>query len=547
MPRWQALPVAALFVALLAARACAGAVPPELDSCGGFVVDPATQRFVDGCGRQRFFRGANKVEKSPPYFPDPTVFQPGNSATLGDAALQQSLGFNAMRLGVMWAGAFPVRDAGENASYLATVAAISNTFAEGFGLATLVDAHQDLLSEAFCADGAPMWLAHDMAAGAPQAFPLPVTPTPCSFGPDGRPTADCCGRVSGWADFYSSSAVSFAFQQLYTNDTFVGAFSSFYAAVTRAYAPLASGVLGFELLNEPWAGDVNADPLLLVPGVADLQNLQPFYDKVAAAIRAAAAPLPGPVLFYEGVTWDDVFPLGFDALPGADAGLAAISYHYYDLPGLDFDLDIAQRVADAQRLHAGALLTEFAMYPDGFCPDSLACMRRTLDSLDSYAHGYLGWEYATLWNGSAVHEPRAYEMARPFPLAVAGHVRGYALDRNGTGVFTLNFTAPPSAAPPGNATPTAASVLFVSLGLYFPHGVTAAVVAHPADAVFSLSMPCWAGAGAGGSFVNPPAMRCAPAVLPPTPGAPPAYAYGYVVLELTSATGGDVSLVVRGA
>lgn len=38
-------------------------------------------------------------------------------------------------------------------------------------------------------------------------------------------------------------------------------------------------------MNEPWCGDVYADPTLLVPGVADRRNLQPAYDVINAEIR----------------------------------------------------------------------------------------------------------------------------------------------------------------------------------------------------------------------------------------------------------------------
>ncbi len=171
----------------------------ELSSCGSFLVDPATQRFVDGCGRERLFRGVNKVEKTPPYYSSPTVFTPGDSLTPGDAAVQQSLGFNAMRLGVLWAGVTPTRDGGVNSTYLETLADITRVFADDYGINTLVDAHQDTLSEAFCDDGAPIWLAHDMAAGAPQAFPFPVGKSLCTFGPDGRPSYECCSQFKGWS------------------------------------------------------------------------------------------------------------------------------------------------------------------------------------------------------------------------------------------------------------------------------------------------------------------------------------------------------------
>lgn len=331
--------------------------------------------------------------------------------------------------------------------------------------------------------------------------------------------------------------------QLYTNASFSGQFAAFWAAVASAYAPLGGDALvGYEVLNEPWAGDVLANPALLVPGVADRANLQPFYEQVARAIRAVA---PNGVLLFEGVTWDDFFPLGFDALPNAADGLAAVSYHFYDLPGLDFEADIAQRAADMTRLQAGGLLTEFAVYPDGFCPDSLDCMRDTLDTLERYSHGYIGWEYASMWdNATALSEPRAYELARPFPMAVAGHLTGVAFDRNAS-TMTVNFTAPPT--PGGGAAWANATVVFVSLGLYFPGGVTASLAAAPADARAVLTTPCWAGAGAGGARVDPPAMGCAPPPAAPlTPGAPLPYAYGYVQLELESASGGAVSLVITG-
>ncbi len=185
------------------------------------------------------------------------------------------------------------------------------------------------------------------------------------------------------------------------------------------------------------------------------------------------------------------------------------------------------------------MLTEFAMYPDGWCtpgPNDLACMRHTLDVLENHGHGYLGWEYATIWNGQLMNDTRVYEMARPFPMAIGGHVEGYAFERSAR-TFVLNFTVAPGA--PANASTT---VVFASLGLYYAQGFTAAVVAAPADAVHSMSFPCFAGSGAGGSFVSPPAMNCAPATPSPTVGAPAPYAYGYAVLDLTSASGGLVSL-----
>jgi len=56
----------------------------------------------------------------------------------------------------------------------------------------------------------------------------------------------------------------------------------------------------YELINEPWAGNVFAHPTLLLPGNAGSKNLQPTYDKVANAIRSVDA---NTQIFYEPVTW----------------------------------------------------------------------------------------------------------------------------------------------------------------------------------------------------------------------------------------------------
>jgi hypothetical protein len=59
-------------------------------------------------------------------------------------------------------------------------------------------------------------------------------------------------------------------------------------------------VLGFELINEPFAGDVYSDPLMFIPGEAGSKNLMPLYD---ATIPAILAVDPDRLVFYEPVTW----------------------------------------------------------------------------------------------------------------------------------------------------------------------------------------------------------------------------------------------------
>jgi hypothetical protein len=38
-------------------------------------------------------------------------------------------------------------------------------------------------------------------------------------------------------------------------------------------------------MNEPWPGDLYRDPLIMVPGLSEVINMQPAYDIISAAIR----------------------------------------------------------------------------------------------------------------------------------------------------------------------------------------------------------------------------------------------------------------------
>jgi endoglycosylceramidase len=66
------------------------------------------------------------------------------------------------------------------------------------------------------------------------------------------------------------------------------------------YLPSVFSRCRYEIINEPWAGNYLTDPTLLLPGVAGAINLQPFYDKMAKAIRSVDNET---LIFYEPVTW----------------------------------------------------------------------------------------------------------------------------------------------------------------------------------------------------------------------------------------------------
>jgi hypothetical protein len=61
-----------------------------------------------------------------------------------------------------------------------------------------------------------------------------------------------------------------------------------------------SWILGYELLNEPWTGDVFMDASLILPGNAGGQLLEPFFNRASDAIRAVDNET---IVFWEPVTY----------------------------------------------------------------------------------------------------------------------------------------------------------------------------------------------------------------------------------------------------
>merc|ERR1719201_2363786 len=106
---------------------------PIMVTCDVFSVDKTTNRIVDSVGRQRIFHGSNVVYKTTPFIPITTKFDARYSFSAEDADLMASMGYNTIRLGVLWAGLEPTR--GEyNMTYMAQVEDCENSWGTGHPL-----------------------------------------------------------------------------------------------------------------------------------------------------------------------------------------------------------------------------------------------------------------------------------------------------------------------------------------------------------------------------------------------------------------------------
>jgi endoglycosylceramidase len=92
------------------------------------------------------------------------------------------------------------------------------------------------------------------------------------------------------------------------------------------------------------------------PSNADRSRLQPAYDRINTAVRQFDEDV---LIFFAGVTWDDVGP-GFTAPPGGDdfANRSVLAYHYYEPPQADTTAQVDLQRAGARRLGTGLFMTE---------------------------------------------------------------------------------------------------------------------------------------------------------------------------------------------
>eukprot|EP00164_Ancoracysta_twista_P002135 GFYU01002818.1.p1 GENE.GFYU01002818.1~~GFYU01002818.1.p1 ORF type:complete len:519 (-),score=171.59 GFYU01002818.1:109-1665(-) len=437
-----------------------------------------TRGFIDEHGRQRFFHGMNVVQKGTPFHPLTDKFDPVYSFSQKDIDLLADLGLNVIRLGMMWAGVEPTRGKYDD-DYLKLMRQITDDSAKK-GIYTLLDMHQDLLSEKFCGEGVPLWAAEPIVSKlAP--FPMPVQMHGFKLDENGVPPADVCKSIQGsWGNYHFAYATSTAYQALYSNqDGLRDAWAHFWKRVAEEYKT-SDAVLGYELINEPWAGNIYHDPTLLVPGVADKKNLQPAYEHLQSVLREGD---PDAIVFFASVTWDNL-GVGFTDSPGgADyKNKTVFAYHWYNPPNFKQEEHFKAKRNDMKKLGVAGMVTEFGV-ASSFDEekDVHSSMRKTMDVADDYLQSWITWEYKeytgktgysqSLWSiNGTFNEALARVISRTYPQAIAGTAQSFKFVEE-TSAFELQYLIKSDATMP--------TEIFVHQEYHYPNGMT--VTLEPAN------------------------------------------------------------------
>jgi len=211
-------------------------------------------KIKDEDGRERIFHGTNVVNKLEPFVPtNLETFDAMYSFNEEDIDFLASLGYNTLRLGLMWQGAEPI-EGQFNQTYIDQIKKIVDMSAAK-GITPLLNMHQDVYSRKFCGEGFPDWaMESNFNQTKHVAFPWPLA-DPFEVDENLYPSRELCKSID-WPDFHFTQALSSAVGNLYDNKNGLrDKFARFWGYVAEQFKD-SEDIIGYELINEPWAGNI---------------------------------------------------------------------------------------------------------------------------------------------------------------------------------------------------------------------------------------------------------------------------------------------------
>lgn len=429
---------------------------PQLRRDGRWLVDPQNRVVL--------VHGVNAVWKLPPYYPPDDA----EGFTARDAQWLREQGFNGVRLGVLWAGVMPQEGVIDNAYLQASDRVVQLLAAQKIW--TLYDFHQDMMSEEFGGEGVPAWAVEKLKG------PLNTLPPP----------------QLGFPFNYFTPQVSTLFDHLWAGQAEVWAsHAQAWTAVARRWRDQAYH-MGYDLLNEPWAGTlwINClNPALGGCPDADRDKIQPFMDNARRALRSVDA---ANLVWFEPQLLAGGSGLRTGFTPVVGESQLGYSFHNYcphaallQSGALPIPLDLsqtcryfidqvtAQGEAAARRMDAVAAMSEFG------ASDDLTIIRDTLAAADANLGNWFYWQYknwrdpTTQSQGSGAQGLFADDtdlssakpdklrlLVRTYPQATAGIPLAMSFDPD-SGEFSYRYE--PRAA-------QGLTEIYVPLALHYPQG-----------------------------------------------------------------------------
>ncbi|HLN17814.1 MAG TPA: cellulase family glycosylhydrolase [Acidimicrobiales bacterium] len=487
---------------LIAALVTAAAPGPSATSASeltGWLSGPTGPYLTDEHGRVVFLRGVNAVYKYAPFELYPASGQPYNLSAK-DAAEMSRLGFNVVRLGIIWQGLEPgtagpndpaICDRGPAVDPRQFNAAIADAYLDRvaktvavlarYHIYTLLDMHEDIYSSVFGGEGAPPWAV-------------------CT---NGLPIRHLPGR---WSNTYADPALDAATVNFWTNDVrgdLQGQLDRVWKLVAEKFKD-DSWVVGYDLINEPFSRSV-----IKVNEREVARRLECFYtgrarpgrdaldgsllrcphrDPLEGVIPTIRSVDPRHLIFFE----PDIFSshnLPNDLGPMNYHGLV-FNFHVYcgyrspvtgDPTNLTACVDQELRTMQRRRAERPGLATPAQPAgPPWFMSEfgatqSVPLLLRLTDLGDEMQLGwtYWAWQYYDDPTGSAHEalvgptgalEATALVLSRAYPQAVAGIPLSFDYSPT-TATFHLVYEADPAISSP--------TVVYVPVGVHYPRGYCA--------------------------------------------------------------------------
>lgn len=346
--------------------------------------DHAGRYITDSQGRVVTLRGFNMVNKlaATGYAPDGVGFG------ADDARFLARNGFNVVRLGIIWKALEPQPGVYDDA-YLRRIVRTYRVLRRQ-DIAVLLDFHQDMYNERFQGEGAPDWAVVGPAA-----------------------TEDPSPQAGFPYNYIAQDAVNHAFDAFWANTEVPGTGRGVQDFFAAAWAHVAEefrgkpGIVGYNLLNEPWMGTPLQECALAGGGTApdacgipefEATTLTDFHRRVTRAIREVderTMVYQAPILTFDfgGETGvrriDRRGGFGFNAYCGQlDPAVAALLPFLKDRPcSYTADLSFDHALAESRRTGDALFLTEFG------ATDDVSAYADYLDRANALSISWTHWAY----------------------------------------------------------------------------------------------------------------------------------------------------------